>query len=87
MRKKNYRGRVIKRYLPKCNDICRTYDPIMTAYADLPLPGGGRVLPSIFTMIDKMHTIEKDNKDHPEKVKELMGIKNCGWIETDLIDN
>ncbi len=35
MRKKNYKGRVIKRYLPKCNDICRTYDPIMTAYADL----------------------------------------------------
>ena len=35
MRKKNYKGRVTKRYLPKCNDICRTYDPIMTAYADL----------------------------------------------------
>ena len=29
MRKKNYKGRVTKRYLPKCNDICRTYDPIM----------------------------------------------------------
>ena len=35
MRKKNYKGRVVKRYLPKCTDICRTYDPIMTAYADL----------------------------------------------------
>lgn len=35
MRKKNYKGRVTKRYLPKCCDICRTYDPIMTAYADL----------------------------------------------------
>ena len=35
MRKKNYKGRVVKRYLPKCNDVCRTYDPIMTCYADL----------------------------------------------------
>lgn len=35
MRKKNYKGRVTKRYLPKCNDICHTYDPIQTAYADL----------------------------------------------------
>ena len=35
MRKKNYKGRVTKRYLPKCNDICRTYDPIMIAYADI----------------------------------------------------
>ena len=34
MRKKNYKGRVVKRYLPKCSDICRTFDPIMTAYAD-----------------------------------------------------
>lgn len=35
MRKKNYKGKVIKRFLPKCSDICRTYDPLMTAYADL----------------------------------------------------
>ena len=35
MRKKNYKGRVVKRYLPKYNDVCRTYDPIMTCYADL----------------------------------------------------
>ncbi len=35
MRRKNYKGKVIKRFLPKCNDVCRTYDPIMTAYADL----------------------------------------------------
>lgn len=35
MRKKNYKGRVTKRYLPKCCDICRTYDPIMSVYADL----------------------------------------------------
>lgn len=33
MRKKNYKGRVVKRYLPKCTEICRTYDPIMEAYA------------------------------------------------------
>ena len=34
MRKKNYKGRVIKRYLPKCNEVCRTYDPLMSAYAE-----------------------------------------------------
>ena len=33
MRKRNYKGRCTKRYLPKCKDICRTYDPIQEAYA------------------------------------------------------
>ncbi len=35
MRKKNFKGRMVKRSLPKCADVCRTYDPIMTAYAEL----------------------------------------------------
>ena len=34
MRKKNYKGRCEKRTLSKCQDICRTYDPIQSAYAD-----------------------------------------------------
>ena len=34
MRKKRNKGRVVKRYLPKCNEVCRTFDPLMTAYAD-----------------------------------------------------
>lgn len=34
MRKKNYKGRCEKRTLSKCQDICRTYDLIQSAYAD-----------------------------------------------------
>lgn len=78
----------VKSHISRLEDL--GINPVTISRRDkggFPLPGGGRVLPSIFTMIDKMHTIEKDNKNHPEKVKELMGIKNCGWIETDLIDN
>ena len=35
MRKKNYKGRCEKRSVPKCVEICRTYDPIQSAYADI----------------------------------------------------
>ena len=35
MRKKNYKGRCEKREVAKCVDVCRTYDPIQYAYADL----------------------------------------------------
>ena len=35
MRKKNYKGRCEKRTLSKCKEICRTYDDIQYAYADL----------------------------------------------------
>ena len=35
MRKKNYKGRCEKRNLSKCNGVCRTYDKIQYAYADL----------------------------------------------------
>ena len=35
MRKKNYKGRCKKRVLPKCIDVCRTYDSIQYACADL----------------------------------------------------
>lgn len=35
MRKKNYKGRCEKRVIPKCTDVCRTYDPIQSACADL----------------------------------------------------
>ena len=34
MRKKNYKGRCEKRSLSKCQEICRTYDAIQSAYAD-----------------------------------------------------
>jgi len=35
MRKKNFKGRCEKRVVSKCIDVCRTYDPIQYAYADL----------------------------------------------------
>ena len=34
MRKKGYKGRCEKRSLSKCVGICRTHDPIQSAYAD-----------------------------------------------------
>ena len=35
MRKKNFKGRCEKRMLGKCAEVCRTYDAIQYAYADL----------------------------------------------------
>ena len=35
MRKKNYKGRCEKRVLSKCKEVCRTYDDIQAAYAEL----------------------------------------------------
>lgn len=34
MRKKNYKGRCEKRSVKKCAEVCRTYDPIQSAYVD-----------------------------------------------------
>ena len=35
MRKKNYKGRCKKRTLPKCTTVCKTYDEVSYAYADI----------------------------------------------------
>ena len=35
MRKKNYKGRCEKRVIPKCIEVCRTYDAIQSVCADL----------------------------------------------------
>ena len=35
MRKKNYKGRCEKRNLSKCKEICKTFDAIGYAYADI----------------------------------------------------
>ena len=35
MRKKGYKGRCEKRMLGKCKDVCRTYDAIQSACADM----------------------------------------------------
>lgn len=35
MRKKNFKGRCEKRVIAKCYEVCRTYDAIQYAYADV----------------------------------------------------
>lgn len=35
MRKKNFKGRCEKRRIGKCDDVCRTYDAVQYACADL----------------------------------------------------
>ena len=35
MRKKNFKGRCEKRTLGKCKGVCKTYDKIQSAYADI----------------------------------------------------
>lgn len=35
MRKKDFKGRTEKRMLKKCKGVCKTYDPIQYAYADV----------------------------------------------------
>ena len=35
MRKKSYKGRCEKRVLCKCDSVCKLYDPIQSAYADI----------------------------------------------------
>ena len=35
MRKKKFKGRCEKRVIAKCNEVCRTYDAIQYAYADV----------------------------------------------------
>lgn len=37
MRKIGYKGRCEKKTLSKCKEVCRTYDPIQSKYAELPL--------------------------------------------------
>ena len=42
MRKKGYKGRCEKRILEKCKAVCRTYDVIQSAYADILQNDGNR---------------------------------------------
>ena len=35
MRKKNFKGRCEKRTIRKCEEVCRTFDPIQYAYANI----------------------------------------------------
>ena len=76
----------VKSHIKRLEDL--GINPVTISRRDksgFPLPDGGRVLPSIFTLIDKMHAIEKDNKENPEKVFELMGAGGYEIIESDDI--
>ena len=35
MRKKNYKGRCEKKFVPKCNEIFKAYDAVQNAYVDV----------------------------------------------------
>lgn len=35
MRKRNYKGRCEKKMIHKCEEICKTYDAVQSAYADI----------------------------------------------------
>ena len=35
MRKKNYKGRCEKKTIDNCKTVCKTYDPIQSAYVDI----------------------------------------------------
>lgn len=35
MRKKDFKGRCVKKNLSKCKVVCKTYDKIQTVYADI----------------------------------------------------
>lgn len=35
MRRKDFKGRCEKKYLSKCKVVCKTYDPIQSAYASV----------------------------------------------------
>lgn len=35
MRKKNFKGKIIKFSASKCKSVCKTYDPIQYAYAEV----------------------------------------------------
>lgn len=35
MRKKDFKGKVEKKALSKCKTVCKTYDPIQSAYVDI----------------------------------------------------
>lgn len=42
MQKKNYKGRCEKRTLPKCRGVCKTFNAIQYAYADI-LQNDGKI--------------------------------------------
>ena len=72
MRKKNYKGRCEKKYVSKCDSICKTYDPIQAAYVDLldSNPGNDEIKCNVILAIDTI-AVENEVADNMYQRSEL----------------
>ena len=61
MRKKNYKGvKCTKRYVNKCGDVCKTYDAIQYAYANLLSETHMQLNDGLTDTFDAMHSYFMD---------------------------
>ena len=67
MRRKNYKGRCEKRNLDKCKEICRTYDSIQSAYAD--------ILQNNETIIEIRCNVLLDGSEYGEYTTDFLCVK------------
>ena len=72
MRKKNYKGRCEKRSLSKCTEICRTFDVIQYAYAD--------ILPQDNTIRDIRCNVPLDSSELGEYTTDFVCVKSDGGL-------
>ena len=72
MRKKNFKGRCEKKYVSKCNTICKTYDPIQAAYID--------ILEKNPDIIEIMSNVELDGNEAGEYATDIVCKKMSGEL-------
>ena len=78
MRKKNFKGRCEKRVIPKCVDVCRTYDPIQYAYAD--------VLAQDDSVLDIRCNVSMDDLEVGEYTTDFVCVKSDGdWMVRECV--
>lgn len=70
MRKKSYKGRCEKRSLSKCQGICKTYDAIQSAYADM--------LQSDDSILEFRCNVLMDDLDIGDYTTDFVCIKSSG---------
>lgn len=73
MRKKNYKGRCEKHSLEKFTTICKTYDPIQTAYAN--------ILVNNKDIVEVRCNVILDGEDYGEYMTDFV----CTKVDGDLI--
>ncbi len=79
MRKKNYKGRCEKRNLGKCKEVCRTYDAIQSAYAD--------VLQASEEIAEIRCNIPLDGLSVGEYTSDFVCVKTTGdWLVRECVD-